>query len=76
MSYLYIASMAAPTYGSPDPMTAPTGREGANGILSNMVNLFKKNLCVPCALVRKKRVSHRDTKTRGRKTTFISFTEH
>ena len=34
-------------------MAAPTGREGANGILSKKVNLFKKTLCLS-ALVRKK----------------------
>ena len=65
MFYLYIANMAA-----------PTGREGANGILSKMLNLFKNISVVPCALVRKKRVSQQDTETRGRKTTFISFTQH
>ena len=57
-------------------MTAPTGREGANGILSKMLNLFKNISVVPCALVRKKRVSHgAHGEPRGRKTTFISFTK-
>ena len=53
MFYLYIANMAA-----------PTGREGANGISSKMVNFFKNISVVPCALVSlcEKRVSHRGHK--------------
>ena len=57
-------------------MAAPTGREGANGILSKMVNLFKKRLCGPCASVRKKEFRTELTETRGAKITFISFTKH
>ena len=59
MFYLYIASMTAPTYDSPDPVA-----EGANGILSKMVNLFKNISVVPCALVPlcEKRVSYRGHK--------------